>query len=194
MCKGLIYDILMTPLSITDPLRGEVNYSRLSSIASELIDCFYRASKDFPIYPEFFMKPIINERIESNSNLSLRIRTPNPEQNNITYSEYIWDKFYNECPIYSLEILYAIELCKDTGITKDYINKKSLSKQFLIDKLVKILSNIPIIHNEHTARIKPDCPMSPGPINKWNIVMLRRKAGLSITQYLEDVDDFSLYD
>lgn len=190
MCKTLIYDILMNPLPINDPLRDELNYKRLKTIASELSECFYRAVKNFPIYPEFFS---INYTSVENDSSVLRIRAPDSIYNIIEYNEHIWNKFHDECPIDAMELRHAIDISIDAGLTKHYITKKSLTKQFLMDKFKLILSTIPSVHKEHIDPVKPECPKSPGSVSIWKIINIRNNAKLPITKYLECIDEFSLY-
>jgi hypothetical protein len=186
-CRNLIYDIIINPVSLDSPLYGKINYTRLKDNAAELTNSFYRSVKDFPVYPEFFVKHKIID-IETSI---LRIRIPNEQANKLEYLQYIWDKFHDEYPIYAAELEYANDICIENSIIK-----KLLIKQFLMDKLYIILSTIPVVHKEHSEHNSHKYAGSPGPACIWKIINIRNNANLPVSKYLdklEELDDFSLY-
>lgn len=186
-CRNLIYDIIINPVSLDSPLYGKINYTRLKDNAAELTNSFYRSVKNFPVYPEFFIKQTV---IDIKTSI-LRIRVPNQQVNKLEYLQYIWDKFHDECPIDALELEYANDICIENSIIK-----KFLIKQFLMDKLYIILSTIPIVHKEHTGDTKIIHQKSPGPVCIWKLINIRNNAHLSVSKYLEnleELDEFTLY-
>ena len=178
-CKNLIYDIIISPLSLSHPLHSYIKFKSLRRCALEVSDCFYRAVKEFPIYSEIF-------RVDINDT---------KEYTEFDCDEIIWNRFH-ETYQSSHELEYAIDLCIDYSVGKnttgcqvpnvlsDIITKEQLIKQFLMDRLRKILVLVPSSHRDHTLKLGTDDNVSIGPVCKWKIIAIRKLAGLPITNYL----------
>lgn len=152
----------------------------LCQCAPELVSCFYRAICDFPIYPEFFVPPV--KHVDT---LSLRIYTPADKAMAIAeHEEFIWLKFYEECPIWASELDYAIDTCVTTGVARNTRAKEQLIQQFFMERFRILLMTVPTIHNEHTMKFANQNHKSSGPVPLWDIIHLRQKAGLPILDYL----------
>jgi len=165
----MIYDILIDPLQVEHLLRNYINTNSLKLCASELADCFYRAVKDFPNGPEFFI-----ETSEQKSNVL----------SSFDCDEIIWNRFHYRFPDFAHELQHAIDLCIDSSVAKKTIIKEELIKHFIMDKLRKILVLIPTVHREHTMKIRIGESASLGPADITKIIRIRRSAGLPVDTYL----------
>ena len=180
-CMNLIYDILINPLPLDHDLHGHIHFKSLERCALEVAYCFYRAVRDFPIYPEFFRmeveRPVLG--------VSLRIRIPEESLDIDEYEEVLWNRFHEECTVWAQELDYAFETCQDYCIARHCVDKKQLTKQFLMDRLHKILLQVPTIHMEHTRKSIPTEAKSLGSVDIWKIIDIRQKVGLPIEKYLK---------
>jgi len=163
----MIYDILINPLSLSHPLHSYIKFKSLKRCALEVSDCFYRAVKEFPIYSEIF-------RVDINDT---------KEYTELDCDEIIWNRFHETYPS-SHELQYAIDLCIDYSVGTKCITKEQLIKQFLMDRLRKILDLVPSSHRDHSLKLEIDENVSIGPVCKWKIIAIRKLAGLPITNYL----------
>jgi len=185
-CENLIYDILINPLPLDHELRDHINFTSLKRCAVEVAHCFYRVVKDFPIWPEFFLKEIRKTPVPH-----LRIRIPDEILSKYEYEELLWDRFHEECPLWAYELEHAQETCMDFSIGRNTADKKQLIKQFLMDRLHVILKNVPSIHLEHTEKINKEVQPSPGPVDIWKIIRIRHNVGLPIYKYLSIIETAS---
>jgi len=177
---NLIYDILISPLPLEHELRDTIHLKSLERCAVEVAHCFYRAVRDFPVYPEFFRKEIQRPVLGVN----LRIRIPDELLDKYEYDELLWNRFHEECPVWAQELEYAFETCLDYNVARHTIDKKQLIKQFLMDKLHKILLHVPTIHKEHTMKCGPSEGKSLGPVDICKLIEVRQKACLPIEKIL----------
>ena len=185
ICKNLIYDIIISPISHDHPLYIHINYKALNACIVDVVDCFYRAVRDFPIFPEFFFKPVNPIQPPTHgSPMSLRISIPNPETIKSDSEEWLWTKFHIECAAWAHELEYAIDTCVEKGVARNTQAKEQLIKQFFMEKLKIILVNLPTIHNEHTMKILKVEKVSPGPVSLWDLIHIRQKVGLSVRHLL----------
>lgn len=187
ICKSLIYDIIIDPLSHTHALHAHINFKALAKCAVEVVDCFYRAVQGFPIFPEYFFQPVVPSRYTASTptvGLGLRIRIPDKALAKFEFEEWLWNKFHTDCPDWAYELQYAIETCVSTGVAIKTRAKEQLIKQFFMEKLSKFLINIPTIHKDHTVKIPIPNRTSPGPVPLWDIIHLRQKAGLPVAHIL----------
>jgi hypothetical protein len=180
-CMNLIYDILISPLPLDHELYDHIHFKSLERCAVEVAYCFYRAVRDFPIYPEFFRNEIQPPVLA----VSLRIRIPDQSLNKYEYEEIIWNRFHEECPVWAYELQHAIDICIDYSIGRLCIDKNMLVKHFLMGILHKILLHVPTLHKEHSTKAKPIEYKSLGAVDIWKIIEVRQKAFLPIEKYLK---------
>jgi len=181
MCKTLIYDILISPLSLSHLLRDYINMKALTSCAPDVTECFYRATCEFPICPEFFTR---NEPYDPRRPLRIRIPGEPEFKDNYERFEFVWNRFQDECPLWFAELGHAIDLCCIEGVARKTHMKEELITQFFMEKLYILLANLPQIHNEHTLKVRHTISSSTGPVSLLKIIDIRQKAGLSVEKYL----------
>ena len=141
----------------------------LTGCALEVAECFYRAVKDFPSGPEFF--------IETSEQKCYVLSS-------FDCDEIVWNRFHCMFPEFAYELQHALDLCIDHSISRKTIIKEELIKHFLMDRLRQILVLIPSVHREHTQKTCIDRSASPGPVDIWKIISIRRSAGLPVDTYL----------
>lgn len=182
MCKNMIYDILINPLPLNHLLHGKINFEALKRCGISVTNSIYRAIKDFPISPSFFIEEV--EQVEPSFSLRIRIPTEKTPDTDFEKDEKVWNKFFKLYPHTFEEFQNIIDQCVDTGVAKKTIHKEQLIKQFLMDILRKVLSMIPSVHSEHTNIIRYVNPPSIGSVCNWKIVAVRRLAGLPVDKYV----------
>ena len=174
-CINLIYDILISPLPLDHELRDHIQFKSLERCAVEVAHCFYRAVRDFPVYPEFFRKEIQRPLL----GVKLRIRIPDESLDKYEYEEIIWNRFYEECPVWAHELQHAIDTCIDYSIGRLCTDKNMLVKHFLMGILHKILLHVPAAHKEHTIKAPLIEYKSLGPVELCKLIEIRQKARLA---------------
>ena len=181
MCKNMIYDILINPLPLNHILHGSINFDALKRCAVSVAYSIYRGIKDFPICPNFF----IEEPLESSHILHIRAPLEPSPLTDFEKDEMIWNKFFSKYPENIEDFQDAIDKCIDAGVAKKTtILKQQLVKYFLMDILRKVLTIIPTVHNDHTNKNINVESKSLGPVCNWDIITIRRTAGLPVDKYL----------
>jgi len=178
ICKHLIYDTIISPLSVDSILRPGIHQASLVRSACDLTDHLYRALKDFPLKSNFFIRPaepfdIYNPR--------MRIYTQYEDD------QFVWHRFHERYPEEAKELDLAVHYCIDQGIARATHNEEQLITDFLMLKFRSILHVLPEIHDAHTKKLVPPNQHSLGPVPLWKINLVRQKAGLPFIYQEQDV-------
>ena len=164
ICKHLIYDTIISPLSVNSILRPGIHQPSLVRCAQDLTDHLYRAVKGFPLESDFF----------------IRVAEPFRIYTQYENDQFIWHRFHERYPEEAKELDLAVHYCIDQGIARATHNEEQLITDFLMLKFRSILHVLPEIHDAHTKKLPPPPSPSLGPVPTWKINLLRQKAGLSL--------------
>jgi hypothetical protein len=165
----------MSPLNNSHILHKHIHRPSLLIHANDITDCFQRALNIFDNNPLFFM--IMDDSDEDIINESNHILK---EQEG---DKLVWKKFIQYYPTGAAEINYAIQICLDNSIFRKTSEPAKLIEQFLIDKLRLLLSILPDIHKAHIEKNIPESSGSMGPVPLQQIVKLRSKLGLPVSNW-----------
>ena len=171
ICKHLIYDTIISPLSIDSILRPGIHQPSLVRCAHDLTNHLYRALKDFPLKSTIFMRPA-----EPFDIYNPRMRIYTAYEND----QFIWQRFHEIYPEEAKELDLAVHYCIDRGIARATHNEEQLITDFLMLKFRSILHTLPEIHDAHTKKLPPSPAPSLGSVPTWKINLLRQKAGLPL--------------
>ena len=164
MCYGYIYDTIVNPYHITHPLHNVV------SLAHEEI---HRITETFlEVISEFRDLYFFEE-----------IGELNPEQSD----EWTWVKFEMENPDGHSRIQGEVKNTFESMKKKKYITEH-LVMRFFMNKFKILMYNLPQIHLDHSLKLFVK-EYSPGPIPHEKLVEIRKKAGLSIPEYKENLEE-----
>jgi len=172
MCYVHMYDILLDPLPINNILNEFINYKSLKRCMSELVQCFTKVLEGFDEGPDFFMRP---QMPSTEDVLQLRIYIPDEpsEVTEFKNDEYIWNKFTTTFPNKVQELTYAINICLNESVMRKVENKEIFIKQFLMKKLRRLLSIIPISHVQHSGNYIIEKEKDLGRVPTWKLEQLK---------------------
>ena len=181
MCKGLIYDILNSPLPVYYSLRDHISMKSLKACSPELVNYFYRMLKDIKLADSFFRKPV--NLFNNCEDVGLL---------NYEFDEFIWNKFHMIYPQRIEELKYIHNVCIDYNIAHRTVAKEQLIHEFIMYILRMMLISIPDIHKDHIKKMHHINQPSLGPVPFWKINIVRAKAGLPILDPPKEEDDDTL--
>lgn len=184
MCYGYIYDTLVSPLSADHLLIKHIHRPSLLRCSTKLANCFHKALEGFDNHPEFFVNMDPDDYMKFKSQNDPRMRE-------FMEDNWTWDKFYKNYPMASENLTQCKEICMDSSITRHTFAHEHVIKNFLMDRLRIFLSQIPIIHKNHTEKSSYQNVQSPGPVPIKKIIEIRSKLGLPVS-YLEKEPSFSI--
>jgi len=180
ICNCLIYDMLISPLSVDHLLRHSIYMPSLLRCAHDITDHLYRAMKDFPLTTDFFIRTL-GKFDPSKSTFDI----PDEYDND----EFIWLRFYERYPEEAKELDLAVQCCLDAGVARDSYGQEDIVKHFLMHKFRSILSSLPAIHNDHIKKAPPLHSPSLGSVPTWRINQIRQKAGLPLVYKTPELDN-----
>jgi len=159
MCYGFIYDTIVNPYHKTDPLSEAFSLNK---------DEAHRISEKFlEVISEFMDLDFFEE-----CDLPLD-----------KCDEWTWETFKMENRDGHAKIIQMVKYLKEKKCVSEF-----LATRFFMNKLRILMMLLPQIHMEHTLKFYPKkCSVGPVPYDK--LVEIRKKAGLSIPEYKENIED-----
>jgi hypothetical protein len=104
---------------------------------------------------------------------------------------WTWEKFYKDYPGPAENLTQSRDICLDSSITRNTHANEYIIKNFLMDRLRIFLSQIPVIHKNHTEKLNYELAKSLGPVPIKKIIEIRSKVGLPISN-LQEESSFSI--
>ena len=168
MCYGFIYDTIINPYHITNPLCNAVSLSHEET--DRITQTFLEVISDFMDLD--FFKDVDDLPLNKSD-------------------EWAWVKFEMENPDGYAKLKKEVKKTFESMKKKKYVTEHLITR-FFMNKFRILIANLPQIHLEHSLKIfKKVGSLSPLPYNK--LVEIRLKAGLPIPEYKDQYLDELYY-
>jgi hypothetical protein len=161
-CYGLIHDILVSPLPASSPFHKHIHKPSMARAAPKLAKVLCRVLQTFKQGELFFICPTM-------------FIHPDPLIQSHDHDAYIWRQFQNYYPANTPDLSHMIDILVDEAVIRKTAAHHQMAEIYMKSQFHSILKLVKDIHHEHSNKIHPPNPPSPGPVPKWKLEQLKSK-------------------